>query len=67
MFGAPTPNIQSLSSRRNRSMTYREAFLAVALMTLTLAIGLALAGIVSELAAPTIQTEIGDAWSQAPR
>ena len=48
-------------------MTYREAFLAVALMTLTLAIGLALAGIVSELAAPTIQTEIGDAWSQSPR
>ena len=48
-------------------MTYREAFLAVFLMTLALTIGLALAGIVSELAAPTIQTEIGNAWSQAPR
>ena len=48
-------------------MTYREAFLAVFLMTLALAVGLSLAGLISELAAPTIQTEIGDAWSQAPR
>ena len=48
-------------------MTYREAFLAVFLMTLALAVGLSLAGLISELAAPTIQTEIGNAWSQAPR
>ena len=47
-------------------MTYREAFLAVFLMTLALTIGLALAGIVSELAAPAIQHQIASSCAQPP-
>jgi len=48
-------------------MTPREAWIVTLVLTIILMLMLALAGAVSELAAPTIQTEIGEAWSQAPR
>ena len=46
-------------------MTTREAWLTVIILTLMLMATLAVAGLVSEVVAP--QTEIGTAWSQAPR
>ena len=48
-------------------MTSREAWLITLMMVVVLGLGLAAAGLVSELIAPEVQTQIGDAWSQAPR
>jgi len=48
-------------------MTAREAWLITLVLVIVLLAGIALAGAVSEWIAPAISTEIGDAWSQAPR
>jgi len=48
-------------------MTAREAWLITLIMVIVLGLGLAAAGVISELVAPEIQTQIGDAWSQTPR
>ena len=48
-------------------MTSREAWLITLMMVVVLGLGLAAAGVISELVAPEIQTQIGDAWSQTPR
>ena len=48
-------------------MTAREALLITLIMVIVLGLGLAAAGVISELVAPEIQTQIGDAWSQTPR
>ena len=48
-------------------MTNREAWLITLMMVVILGLGLAAAGIVSELIAPEVQTQICEAWSQGPR
>ena len=49
-------------------MTARDAWIAVLFLVMTLLLALAVAGIVTDVVAPAIQqSEIGQAWSQAPR
>ena len=47
-------------------MTTREAFYITLMLTIVLLAGMALAGVISELAAPAIQHQIASSWAQPP-
>ena len=48
-------------------MKTSQAWFTIIALTIILLVLLAVAGLVSEVVAPEVQTQIGEAWSQAPR